>query len=164
MTELEKQEFIKFERKIQRQLDDWYKSKGWMPDRTVSCRHFDLTLNGTTVEEKIRQEIHSDILVEIIQDMVTNDPGWFYVSDAKLLHYVFAMDSNLEKLLCLNLPEFKKWLKNDWWHNHLSGSYKISTKGWGLTLNLVVPINYIPDGLIHIYDSFTNQLNPKLPF
>jgi hypothetical protein len=149
--ESEKQEFYKLEREIQGLLDDWYLSRGYAVDRSLACRKFDCMLQGRRIEEKIRDGVRDDVLIEIVQDLRTNAPGWFYTTGCHYLHYVFTEQRKLALILRFRYKKFKAWLLDEYWQKPF-GKYQVSVKGWGVTLNLVVPTVDIPTELLESFD------------
>lgn len=151
MTEQEKQEFFKFEKNSQRVIDQYYAQRGHTIDRSVSCISYDCILDGKyKVEEKIRQVERSDVLVEFIQDAVTFAPGWFYETKCDYLHYIFMDETgaSVVRLIRLNWTKFKNWCLTDFLKNNKHPYSVISDKGWGITINLSIPINVIPKYVI----------------
>ncbi len=149
MTAKEKQEFFDFERYAQQILDGYYKSRNHTVDRSSSCKLYDCIIDATSkVEEKIRQEEHNDILVEVIQDMETYSPGWFYETGCDYLHYVFMNDTGIGRFIRIDWSKFKSWCLSDYFVNNKHPYSVISPKGWGLTINLSIPIKDIPKYIV----------------
>lgn len=144
---IEKEQFKAFERKIQKQMDIFYKQSGYIIRRD-GCKAHDLLIDNTPVEEKIRSEKRADILVEIIQDMVTFNPGWLYTTKAETLNYIMCQDGLAAVLYKIFFPGFKRWLFDTYFKKHWRGIYIISFRGWGLTLNIPIKIWEIPDLII----------------
>lgn len=152
MTDQEKQDFFKFEREIQKLLDEWYERRNHKIDRSRSCKQFDLIMDDKfKIEEKIRDCIRDDLLIEIVQDLVTKAPGWFTETECDYLHYVFTKDRKPIKIVRLNWPDFKVWFIEYLSINKFIQA-QISTKGWGCTINLILPINCIDPSLRQILD------------
>jgi hypothetical protein len=150
MTEKEKQEFFDFERYAQQILDGYYESKNHTVDRTTACKLYDCIMDGVDkVEEKIRQEEHNDILVEVIQDMVTYSPGWFYETRCDYLHYVFMNDTKISRFLRIDWNKFKGWCLSKYFIDNKHPYSVISPKGWGVTVNFSIPIKDIPKYLYY---------------
>jgi len=145
MTEAEKREFFDFEKYAQMILDGYYESRNHTVDRTSACKKYDCIIDGQyKVEEKFRQEEYGDILIEVIQDMNTNAPGWFFETGCNYLHYVFIENSSIKRFIRINWDKFKSWCLSDYFVSHKHPNTVISPRGWGLTVNLSVPINDIP--------------------
>lgn len=144
----EVKKYTAFEGLMQKQLDTWYASRGFTVDRTIACKQYDCLVGRFRVEEKIREGVKHDVLIEIIQDLPSKNLGWFYTCDCDYLHYVFTSENRLIKILSFRFIEFKSWLLSIYWTGKLFGEYQISTKGFGLTLNLVIPISHIPPTLL----------------
>ena len=155
--------YTEAERNAQRQLDMFYKNLG-QPILRQPTKQYDLILDGFRVEEKIRfsnpnspnpsirNGNFSDFLIEIMQDIVTNNPGWFYTTDADKLHYILCQYSMPKILYVIEWDSFKKWFLDDYLHQNLIGKYVISIKGYGLTLNISVPISEVPVNLYKPYN------------
>ena len=151
MTEKEKRELFAFEKENQKLLDAFYISRGHTVDRSQACKKFDCIIDGKLIEEKIRDGIKNDILIEMIQDIITFAPGWYFETGCDYLHYVFIENKKIAKLYRINWQKFV-----DWYEGYLSkkifGNYLISNKGWGITLNLILDISQIPQYLINVYN------------
>jgi len=139
--------------KAQGRMDYWYQSNGFEIISREGTRKRDLVLardgNRIRVEEKYRTGNYRDLLVEIEQDLVTRDPGWFYSEDMDRLSYVILDEFQRHKpehVYWVNWPRFKDWL-----FHYLKDNKKqtaiISPAGYGLTLNLAIPWAAIPDSL-----------------
>jgi hypothetical protein len=139
----EKEGFIAFEKRIQSQLDIYYKFHGHAIKRDSKRTH-DLFIDGITVEEKIRSQKRNDIAIEIIQDMVSFSPGWLYTTKAIYIHYVMCTDGEAVELYKIDWERFKNWFLSNYCIQYLQGNYIVSPKGWGVTLNILVPISKIP--------------------
>jgi hypothetical protein len=150
MTNAEKYEFYKIEKQAQVLLDAWYSGRGHTVDRSSSCKDYDCVLDGIyKIEEKIRTKYWKDLLIEVIQDTVTNSPGWAYETKCDYLHYVFMDDDKLSLVLRINWKKFKQWYLVDYLSKKYRGNYITSIKGWGITINLVIPISDIPGSIIN---------------
>ncbi len=150
MTEKEKQEFFNFEHYAQKILDDYYTSRNHAVDRTTACKLYDCIIDSQyKVEEKIRQEEHNDVLIEVIQDLVTYSPGWFYETGCDYLHYVFMNNTRIGRFLRLNWIKLKDWCLSDYFINNKHPYSVISPKGWGVTVNFSIPIKDIPKYIIN---------------
>lgn len=112
------------------------------------------------VEHKYRRVEYNDILVEIIQDMISfySNPelakGWFYECEADSLFYIICGEVNgivqPKYFFDIKFIEFRKWIFE--WLKKNKGTYRTSVGGWGITLNLVIPIHAIPTNLIKKYE------------
>ena len=106
------------------------------------------------VEHKFRKVEYNDILVEIVQDLKTNASGWLYECEADDLHYVICKEAegNMRPIYFYDIKFklFRNWLFE--WLMQNKGHYRTSNKGWGITLNLAVPIKTIPNDLIKKLD------------
>ncbi len=144
------------EYRAQGRIDNWYYAMGFAEvERDADYQH-DVTLrrNGTRlkVEEKYRDGDFGDLLVEIIQDVVSNGPGWFYTEKFDRLSYI-VMDKN-------GVPVKIYWIKFDefrnWFFGYLANKKRVpailSAKGYGLTLNIPVDWKSIPKGIVQKFD------------
>ena len=106
------------------------------------------------VEHKYRRKDYGDILVEIVQDLKTNESGWLYECGADVLHYVICneVEGNMMPIYFYDIrfELFKNWIFG--WLTQNKGNYVTSTGGWGITLNLSFPVNIIPNNLIKKYE------------
>lgn len=149
MTKEEKLLFYKAERAAQLILDKWYIGRGHTVDRTTSCKLYDCILDNTTkVEEKIRSRLRTDIIIEMIQDIKSNASGWYFETGCDYLHYVF-IDAGI--IYRIKWAKFKKWYIDSYLTINKHGSYIISPRGWGITLNLIVPLGAIPNTIAEKY-------------
>ena len=110
------------------------------------------------VEHKYRRcpkTIWDDILVEIMQDMVSHNLGWIYVCGADSLHYVICPGEKNNEYISyyydIDMRKFKAWL-GEWLKINRYPKYITSLEGYGVTLNLAVPLDEIPEALIKRYD------------
>lgn len=155
MTEQEKRDYFNFERTSQSKVDPYYLMYFTSIDRSVSCKQFDCIIDGTEkVEEKFRTVERNDILLEMIQDLQTNAPGWFYETQCDYLHYIFMQDTEFKKLYRFDWKKFKPWCY-EFFKNNKHPYTVVSPKGWGITLNLSVPINAIPQ---YLYAVITKEV------
>ena len=150
--EQEKKDFYKFETDVQKILDRWYIKRNHTVDRTGACKEFDCILdNDIKVEEKIRDGLFNDILIEIIQDLITFAPGWAITTKSDYIHYVMCFNKFPLRLYRINWKKFRPWYFDIYLKNNKQGRYIISQRGWGLTLNMLVPINDIEESCIVEY-------------
>lgn len=142
-----------FEKERQLVLDRFYLSKGWTPDRSGACKAFDLVLAfeskgiTSTVEEKIRAVEYPDFGIEIIQDVFSKNDGWFYTSSADLI-----FQCHYGKIYSVKWSAFKSWFRENYKDiNRKKSKNKFSTYvsvcGFGLTINIGVPWEVIPNNL-----------------
>ncbi len=151
------------EKAMQPYLDSSYRDLGYSLYRCAT-KGYDLRLTdgqgrSYDVEEKILKHSYREFAIEILQDIVTRDPGWFYTTRCQWLSYSMCDQGELSYVYILDWPEFKRWFV----YVHLSdkqdreryrGRYLIESRGKGLTLNLLVPLSYVPGDLyLHQYDA-----------
>jgi hypothetical protein len=124
-------------------LDELYKSYGGIVIEYAPKRVFDdwdkrvqFGSKTISIEEKTRARDYGDILVELVEDLKTLDPGWIYQTKADRLVYCV-----LEPRLVYALPMGK--LKDYVFDNIrvLLRNCNISDQGYGKTLNIFVPTN-----------------------
>ena len=148
---------VAFEKRMDLYMERLYKFYGfgiiWDGDRQK-----DLTLikdgKKQLIEHKYRyfpDKVFDDILVEIMQDMISHNLGWIYVCGADYLHYIICKGERNDEYVSyyynIKLHKFKIWLF-DWLKIKQCPQYITSKKGYGITLNLAVPIKEIPKYLI----------------
>ncbi len=153
MNREEVNKYFEFEKSMNTYMDKYYKNLGfsidWDGNKEYDCILHKENKSPVKVELKYRKKIYNDILVEVIQDMKTNHPGWLYTSNSRYLHYV----------ICTKKPEYYYSLKfklfKKWFFEHIKSnkvSFIISKKGWGLTLNMPISVFKIPDNIIKKID------------
>lgn len=130
-------------------MDAWYISKGFMIVSREGSLRRDLVLQRgdriIKVEEKYREKNYGDFLIEVIQDMVSNNEGWYYAEKPDRISYII-LDADKK-------PKFVYWIKfvefRDWWMEYLREHKKqiawICPEGYGITLNLTVPWDKVPE-------------------
>ena len=89
----ETQEYFNLENKMNKLMEKFYEGKNCLCDWTVSDKQKDVLLTHqgkkTTVELKYRfNNIFPDILIELIQDINTNNSGWFFECKADRLSLI----------------------------------------------------------------------------
>jgi len=139
----------------QNYLDKYWDSIGVQVERSGACKNYDAiyTFGGiaNTVEEKYRftGKLYSDILVEIAQAVDAKYWGWFVETPADILNYIFCTTEFVPfQAFSFRFPELRTWYYETYLAEHPHGSYVCSTKGFGVTINLALPIREIPD---HLY-------------
>ena len=155
-------ESVSGEKKAQNYIDLFYTSNSWLPNRSGACKTYDLTLtpNGkeTKIEEKFRKSkdgTRYDFGVEILQRTEKNPPqlGWFYTTQSE---YIFYVGCDLEwipvNLYSVNWSKFKTWFLSEYLtHINKTPETFISPKGIGLSINISIPWQDIPE---EIYKKF----------
>lgn len=144
-----KEEFFQFEKEKQKVFNNFYKSNN-IPYKRIygkENKKYDcvILLNNywIKVEEKFRSKEYPDLLVETIQDINTNSPGWLYYTEADLLLY--GVEQKIYQIDVSKLREFIKFHGNEF-------SKIISKKGWGTTENIIIPWSVI----------FVNNIGKKI--
>ena len=131
-----KEEFFQFEKQKQKEFNKLYQSFGWSYKRIFGKgnKKYDcvILVNGEwiKVEEKFQEKEWPSMAVELIQDTETNSPGWLYYTEADWILY--GMGEIIYLVQLQKLKEFIKKYKDKF-------DTKISEKGWGKTLNLIIP-------------------------
>ena len=133
--------------------DIFYKKMGCEFKLNGTLPH-DLFINGKRVEEKYRIGKYSDILIEILQDTRSivgerkNALGWFYTEQMEWLFYFMDCDAEKgpKKLYAFDWHRFKKHIWNRLEEKKFH-KFHTSSGGYGLTLNLLLPIKEIPNEL-----------------
>lgn len=153
-NEQEKQKFYKQEKQAQELIDKFYLSRGHEIETRKGNKHRDLVLlrggqQRERIEEKFRfNSFGRDLLVEVMQDLVSGDVGWFSETRCDYLHYVLCDNQNVPYRLYRI-----KWRDGfpNWYCQYLMENKKaeaiISKRGWGLTVNLSCNWNEIPQEL-----------------
>ena len=129
----------------QRKFDDW--------DKIVEFENITYK-----IEEKARTGIWEDLLIEIVEDLKTGDLGWFYQTKADKIVYAFYEDEKQEKPHSVYALSVEK-MKNYFFENskNLIRKSNISPRGYGLTLNIFLPLNLA----IKIYPKAEDELTDK---
>jgi hypothetical protein len=135
-----KEEFFEFERQNRKSFDDYYRQKGWSVERIYGKENkkYDCRVKANDrwikIEEKAASYDYGGCLVELTQDLETNDKGWLYTCEADYL--LFKM---LDKLYWVDMNKLKVHMRE------CGADYesKISTKGWGQTLFVIIPWSII---------------------
>jgi len=139
-------EFTKKEKQSQLILDTFYINKNWKFDRSVACKKYDLLINNVYVEEKFRYEDYDDFLIEIIQDVITRNAGWYYTTEPGWLFYIVKD----EYLYTVIWSRFKEWFINEL-KNGTKFKPVISIQGFGYTINLAIKWDDIPENLYKLF-------------
>lgn len=153
-------EFVELERQSQPAMDRFYRARGHRIVSRRGTKQYDVILDvfgdpnrRELVEEKYRTgHKYNDVLIELIQDVASGELGWFFHTGCDTLHYIWcgALGQPIE-LQRIKWNPFK-----DWFLGYLGYVKKhtaiVSERGWGITLNVAVPLNVIPTDLIEVYD------------
>lgn len=100
------------------------------------------------VEEKFIQGDFNEFCIEILQDMISRNPGWFYTTKADILMYVACEPKTWRPIraFAIHWADFKKWWVGYLSEHHIPKAI-ISPKGYGLSLNLAIRWPQIPKTL-----------------
>ena len=125
-------------------------------------RHKDVTLiidgEKKLIEHKYRyfpDKIWNDILVEIVQDIPSNEKGWIHECQADILTQIICQGDKMDEYIVhyydIQFKEFREWLWG-WISINNKLQYRTCLSGYGVTLNIVVPLNNIPEYLIKRFE------------
>jgi len=140
------EENLAFEKSKKPFFNKLYRNLGFEIISRKDCKEYDCKLRRDgfvfIVEEKALRNLWDDICIETIQDTETNADGWIYYSKADFL--VYGMFDDQIIVYRLPLRDFKVWFEQN-----IENFKEIeSKKGWGITINKIVPIKDIPNNLI----------------
>lgn len=151
-------EFVDFEHDAQPLLDEFYRQRGYIVDRSKACKLFDVILTrgerSVKVEEKIRSHDYGDILLELVQDVDSGNPGWVSKTRCDYLVYAVVTGGQLLKVFVLTWMPFKNWLITEYFpgsSGKQATQYRWSARGYGVTLNAAIPITNIPPSYIQAF-------------
>jgi len=111
-----------------RKFDDW--------DKVVKFENITYK-----IEEKTRVGLWEDLLVELIEDLKTGDLGWFYQTKADKIIYCFYESEKAkepESIYALSVEKMRNFVFEH--TKKLIRKSNISSKGYGLTLNIFIPL------------------------
>ena len=150
-----------FEDRMNKYMDKLYKFHEygiiWNGDRQKDVT---LIIDGETklIEHKYRyfpDKIWNDILVEIVQNIPSNEKGWIHECQSDILTYIICQGEKLDEHIVyyydIQFKEFREWLWG-WISIKRKLQYITSISGYGVTLNLSVPLDDIPENLIKRYE------------
>ena len=143
---------VKYETLQQDKIDIIYKKLGYSLDRSKNCKSFDLTLDDgfmiETYEEKFRTkntEKYSDFGIEIIQDVVSNNLGWFYTTKADYIIQIHQDETENKCLYIIKWSMFKIWFKEN--YKEVNTILRDCKTGFGFTLNIYIKWKEIPSNI-----------------
>lgn len=152
-------DFTRNEQAMRPFMDDDYQARGHTIVTRKGSKEYDLILrigNDQRIEEKYRSRVYADLLVEIVQDVVTGDLGWFYKTRCDFLHYIFCPDwVQPTDYWRISWRHFKSWFQRDFLKQK-HHRFVLSQQGYGYTLNIAVPFAAIPD-------NFKQHVNVLIP-
>lgn len=155
MSVQERRENEALERSAQQLADSWYRARGHEIVDRQGCIGWDLVLRVNNkefrVEEKFRSGNYGDVLVEVVQDIVTGNLGWLYHTRCVWLHYFICEGHVPQVLYRIHWPAFSLWFK-DYVRDVKHLKWVKSTRGWGITINVAVPIADIPVEMMRKFD------------
>ena len=132
-----KEDFFIFEKECQELFNKFYTENNWKYERVYGKENklYDVKIQVKDkwykIEEKTREIDYKDLLVEIEQDTESKAPGWLYYTQADYLFYMV----NKKTIYLVNMNRLKNHIENfkDYYNQ------KVSIKGWGKTVNIVIP-------------------------
>ncbi len=146
-----------YEAARQKEVDPIYRSMGFIPDRSRACRVFDVELlkKGTDkkwkVEEKFRRKDWGEFGIEIMQDVFSENKGWYYKTNPDKVFHICPDNT----IYSVDWRNFKAWFRRD--YQQLKLSAFASVKGFGLTVNIGIKWKDIPPELYKVIDkSYTH--------
>jgi hypothetical protein len=140
-----------FERAMQLQADVFYNAQTppWIVDRDWAGRRFDCILGDNNQMVKVEEKFvkvtkpYKFGLIEIVQDVATNNMGWYFKTECDFLHWFECQRINshyrLSRLYRLHWGDFRRWFERYLRSNGKQQNMKVVTEGFGLTLNLIFP-------------------------
>ncbi len=140
MSQSEVESNFIFMRRCEPCADRYYEREGYTATRVTGSANkwYDVLLTrgpeNTSVEEKWLRDDLNIVYVETMQDVDTNNPGWLSYTRAEYILY--AMPSVAYMLITEKLR----------WFVRRHGEYCktiVSTKGWGKSRNILMPIGCI---------------------
>lgn len=133
-------ETFTFEEKYQSFLDDLYRENGWGFERIkgkANIKSDVIIKKGNRVylvEEKGARYLHSNMVVELVQDLDSQSWGWFYETECDYVIYVYYDGKEAiepEYVYSVNFNLLKEYVIN----NIKSLKIGITTENWGITFN-----------------------------
>jgi hypothetical protein len=138
-----------WEAKCRPLLDKVYRDWGYEPVRCETTK-YDLKLvnhrePALMVEEKYLKHTYDELAIEIMQDLVKHELGWFYNIEADWLSYIMFKNGELNHVYIIDWYSFKAWYLDEWLSSRTNqaayrGYYLMEPGGYGLTLNLIIKI------------------------
>ncbi|MHA1370524.1 MAG: hypothetical protein ACTSRA_12530 [Promethearchaeota archaeon] len=139
---------FEFEKLYQKELDRIYEELGYEIIQRIQGeknKYYDLILskNGkkAKIEEKALQYYHRDCPIELIQNILPLDLGWFYETKADYLHYLYYQDLQPIILYQISIHKLKKNLLNIVKERNITARF--STINYGITLNMCIKWSYL---------------------
>ncbi len=148
-------EFTDFEKLYRKELDRIYKTMGVSVERIYGKDNekYDVMLRIDdavyTVEEKGLRYYYPDAPIELIQDVISCNLGWYYKTKARFIIFIYYDDILPVVLYSLNFPKLKIGIKECFGNNKVK--LKSALKGYGITVNMCIPWVYlIKEGIVKI--------------
>jgi hypothetical protein len=131
----------KYEKSNQPAANRWYATQfpNRVVDRSGHCRQFDLLLGNDKVEEKfIRGPAQDWLIVELIQDVRKNTPGWFYETAASLLMWRYCDPAGDDVIYQVSFARLRPFVIG-WMEEDPNQNMKMKNTPYSLTMNLPIP-------------------------
>ena len=152
----------------QKHLDAFWKTLDVTVVRDGACKNFDALYRygdaQFTVEEKFRriESVRGDVILEIVQALESMGWGWFTKTTAERLAYVLCdLEWRPVKLYSFRFGELRRWYLTEYLPRHRMGTYVCSTYGYGVTINLSLPLKEIPR---QFYKELSCAIDEDIPF
>jgi len=135
-------ETFEFERKYRVWLDDFYKERGFSIQRISGKDNekYDVILGKEDrqyfVEEKGAQYLHQDMVIELVQDLWTQNWGWYYKTEANFIMYFYFDNGNPKVLYKVKMKELRNLFEPMCGDNGVK--LGITDKNYGCTLNAYI--------------------------
>jgi hypothetical protein len=146
-------EFVAFEEANQSVMNDFYTSgMKWEIVNRVGDKGRDLVIKRKDrgeekVEEKYREGDFGDFLIEVVQDLVSENRGWFYTTKADIISYIICKNKIPTSVYFVHWKNFKDWYLTTGYKNYRRQFLIISDRGYGVTLNIGIKWKTIPEVL-----------------
>jgi len=144
-----KEEFFQFEREQQEYFNNYYKQKNWQYKRIYGKENIkydcliEVENKWIKIQEKAASFDYGGCLVELTQDIDTNNKGWLYTCQADYI--LFKMVDDFYWIHMEKLKDHMRKYGGDY-------NYFITNKGWGKTLYTIIPWRII----------FNNEIGNKI--
>jgi hypothetical protein len=155
-------EFFDFERLYQNELDRIYAEKGYKCQRIVGIKNkeYDCVLikNGQEyhVEEKGERYLFPNAPIEIVQDVLSCNLGWYYNTRASHVLFIYYDEIIPSIVYLIKMGPLRKNLNAIIRDNQRS--LKFALKGFGITVNICIPWKYLIDtGICSVFHEFITE-------
>lgn len=144
-------------------IDTVYRALGYEIVDRNGTKQYDVILQRGEkrlwIEEKFRTQDRNDFLVEILQCIVTREPGWFYTTGASHISYVVCTRQWVPvRFYAVDFVRFKPWLF-EFLETRFFVDALISPRGKGLSLNLCIKWHDIDPDLYKRFDDLSKYIS-----